>query len=136
MAEPVTQTSISREAPFLEDYRRRLMDSVFKATEGKIDPLRRQIMGFSPFQQAGLGLGAAQLGYSIDPTTGALSSTGQAIYEPAMAKGQATAELGIPALTAAQQQYDPTTSNYKDFFNQYQADVTKEALKQIDEEGA
>lgn len=136
MAEPITQTSISREAPFLEDYRRRLMDSVFKATEGKIDPLRRQIMGFSPFQQAGLGLGAAQLGYSIDPTTGALSSTGQAIYEPAMAKGQATAELGIPALTAAQQQYDPTTSNYKDFFNQYQADVTKEALKQIDEEGA
>lgn len=136
MAEVITQTNISREAPFLEDYRRRLMDSVFKATEGKIDPLEREIEGFSPFQQAGFGLGASQLGYSIDPTTGALSKTGQAVFEPAMAKGQATAELGIPALAAAQQQYDPTTSNYKDFFNQYQADVTKEALKQIDEEGA
>ena len=136
MAEPITQTSISREAPFLEDYRRRLMDSVFKATDKKIDPLGRDIAGFSPFQQAGFGIGASQLGFDFDPTTGAVTKSGQAVYEPAMAKGQQTVEMGIPALAAAQQQYDPTTSNYQDFFNKYQSDVTQQALKQIDEEAA
>jgi hypothetical protein len=136
VAEPVTQTSISREAPFLEDYRRRLMDSVFEATKGKIDPLGREIAGFSPFQQAGFGIGASQLGFDFDPTTGAVTKSGQAVYEPAMAKGQQTVEMGIPALAAAQQQYDPTTSNYQDFFNKYQSDVTQQALKQIDEEAA
>ena len=135
MAEAVTQTNISREAPFLEDYRRRLMDSVFKATDKRIDPLGRTISGFQPFQQAGFGIGAEQLGFSFDPTTGAVTRTGDAVFEPAMARGQQTAELGIPALAAAQQQFDPATSNYQDFFNKYQADVTQQALKQIDEEG-
>ena len=135
MAEAVTSTSISREAPFLEDYRRRLMDSVFKAADKRIDPLGRTISGFQPFQQAGFGIGAEQLGFSFDPQTGAVTRTGQAVFEPALTKGQQTAELGIPALQAAQQQYDPTTSNYQDFFNKYQSDVTQEALKQIDQEG-
>jgi len=134
MAEVINQTSISREAPFLEDYRRRLMDSVFKATDKRIDPLGRTISGFQPFQQAGFGIGAEQLGFSFDPSTGAVTRTGDAVFEPAMAKGQQTAELGIPALAAAQQQFDPATSNYQDFFNKYQADVTQEALKQIDQE--
>ena len=44
--------------------------------------------------------------------------------------------MGIPSLQAAQGQYDPSTSNYQQFFNQYQADVTKEALKQMDEQAA
>jgi hypothetical protein len=135
MAEVINQTSISREAPFLEDYRRRLMDSVFKATDKRIDPLGRTIEGFQPFQQAGFGIGAQQLGFTFDPTTGGLTQTGQAVFDPALTKGQQTAELGIPALASAQQQYDPATSNYKDFFNQYQSDVTQQALKQIDEEG-
>jgi hypothetical protein len=110
------------------------MDSVFKATEKRIDPLGRTISGFQPFQQAGFGIGAEQLGFSFDPSTGAVTRTGDAVFEPAMAKGQQTAELGIPALAAAQQQFDPATSNYQDFFNKYQADVTQEALKQIDQE--
>ena len=105
MAEVINQTSISREAPFLEDYRRRLMDSVFKATDKKIDPLGRTIEGFQPFQQAGFGIGAQQLGFTFDPTTGGLTQTGQAVFDPALTKGQQTAELGIPALASAQQQY-------------------------------
>ena len=53
-----------------------------------------------------------------------------------MQQGQQTAAQGIPALQQAQQQYDPSTSNYQQFFDQYQADVTKEALKQMDQEAA
>ena len=44
--------------------------------------------------------------------------------------------MGIPSLQQAQQQFDPTTANTQAFMNQYQADVTKEALKQLDEQAA
>ena len=40
------QTQIAREAPFLEDYRRRLMDSVFAATDKAITPQERAIAPF------------------------------------------------------------------------------------------
>ena len=46
MAEAQTSIGIQREAPFLEDYRRRLMDSVFKAGDKAIKPLQREITGF------------------------------------------------------------------------------------------
>ena len=41
---------------------------------------------------------------------------------------------GLASLGQATQQYDPSSSNYNQFFNQYQADVTSEALKQMDTE--
>jgi len=136
-------TNIQREAPFLEDYRRRLMDSVFAATDKAIVPQERAIADYDAFQQAGFGEAASQLGYTFDPATGGLTKTGSAMYEPyigaglaGMQAGQQTAAQGIPALQQAQQQYDPTTSNYQQFYDQYQADVTKEALKQMDQEAA
>lgn len=50
--------------------------------------------------------------------------------------GLSTTAMGIPALQTAIKQYDPSASNYQQFFNQYQADVTKDALKQMDEQAA
>ena len=44
--------------------------------------------------------------------------------------------LGIPSLQAAQTQFDPSTANTQAFMNQYQANVTQEALKQLDEQAA
>jgi predicted O-linked N-acetylglucosamine transferase (SPINDLY family) len=44
--------------------------------------------------------------------------------------------MGIPSLQAAQAQFDPSTSNYQQFKDQYQQDVTNEALKQMDEQAA
>ena len=44
--------------------------------------------------------------------------------------------LGIPSLQAAQTQFDPSTANTSAFMNQYQADVTQQALKQLDEQAA
>jgi hypothetical protein len=129
-------TQISREAPFLEDYRRRLMDSVFAATDQPIAP-------FDEFQQAGFGEAARQLGFTFDPATGGVTRTGVASFQPfldqalaGMQAGQQTAASGIPALQAAQGQFDPSQSNYQQFFDQYQADVTQQALKQMDEEAA
>mgnify|MGYP003630406284 FL=1 len=123
----VDSTNIQREAPFLEDYRRRLMDSTFAAADQAITPQKRTIADFNEFQQAGFGLGAENMGYTVDPTTGKLTKTGQAV-------GEAEMNSGLEALQQAQKQYDPSTSNYKQFFNQYQSDVTQQALQQMDEE--
>jgi hypothetical protein len=62
----------------------------------------------------------------VDPTTGLPTGTG-AQFDPYFTKG-------LASLDAATQQYDPSTSNYQQFQNQYQADVTAEALKQMDVE--
>ena len=127
---------ISREAPFLEDYRRRLMDSVFAATDQPIVPQERAISPFDEFQTAGFGEAARQLGFTFDPATGSLTRTGQAAFQPDLDAARAAAQAGIPALQAAQGQFDPSQSNYQQFFDQYQADVTNQALKQMDEEAA
>ena len=142
-------TQISREAPCLEDFRRRLMDSVFAATDQPIVPQERAIAPFDEFQQAGFAEAARQLGFTFDPATGSVTRTGVASFQPfldqaltGMQTGQQTAAQavptaqlgvgtalqGIPALQAAQGQFDPSQSNYQQVFDQYQADVTNQAL--------
>ena len=163
-----TSTQIAREAPFLEDYRRRLLDSLYGGTEvyktgdtiptgkkvgDKKDPglldtplqqFQRGIASFAPQETAAFNLAAQQMG--VDPTTGAV--TGIAGYQPFIdaaktglgtaatttALGGQTMQLGIPSLQQAQKAFDPTTANTQDFMNQYQANVTQEALKQLDSE--
>jgi len=161
MATNQTSTQIAREAPFLEDYRRRLLDTLYGGTEvyeegdtlppgkkigDKKDPgildtplqqFRRGIASFAPQETAAFNLASQQMG--IDPTTG--QQTGVAGYQPyldtaktGLGAAQATMGLGLPSLGAAQQAYDPTVANTQAFMNQYQSDVTQEALKQMDAE--
>ena len=140
-----TSTQIAREAPFLEDYRRRLLDSVFapevRDAQGnvtdpgglasqRIDQFERDIAGLTSGEQAGIR--EAQRVAGIDPATG--QRTGLASFEPFIQQAQATTALGIPSLQQAQTQFDPTTANTQDFMNQYQANVTQEALRQLDEQ--
>ena len=151
-----TSTQISREAPFMEDYRRRLLDGVYGGTEvykegdtlppgakigDKKDPgildtptkqFQRGIASFAPTESAAFSQAATQMG--IDPITG--QQTGVASFEPFIQQAQATMGLGIPSLQQAQTQYDPATGNSQAFFNKYQADVTQQALKQLDEQAA
>ena len=164
MANGQQTTQIAREAPFLEDYRRRLLDSVFGGTYTQADKdaglipmgmdvgdkrpgladtrapqFQRGIRELTRGEQAGITEAQRVLG--IDPATG--QRTGVASFEPFLQRAsagldsaQATTALGIPSLQQAQQQFDPTTANTQAFMNQYQADVTKEALKQLDEQAA
>jgi hypothetical protein len=112
------------------------MDSVFAATDQPIVPQARGIAPFDEFQTAGFGEAARQLGFTFDPATGSLTRTGQAAFQPDLDAARTAAQAGIPALQAAQGQFDPSQSNYQQFFDQYQADVTDQALKQMDEEAA
>ena len=140
-------TQIAREAPFLEDYRRRLLDTIFapevRDDQGNItDPgglasqripqFERRIAQLSRGEQAGID--QAQRALGIDPTSG--QQTGVASFKPLMDQAASTTALGIPSLQAAQQQFDPSTANTQAFMNQYQANVTQEALKQLDDQAA
>tara|TARA_R110002020_G_scaffold170844_1_gene360751 strand:- start:51 stop:1169 length:1119 start_codon:yes stop_codon:yes gene_type:complete len=146
----------TRAAPYLEDYQRRLLEGAFQKTKIP-DPSgipKQGITGFQPFQTGAMS-GIAGL-YGYDPATGLPTGTG-AQFDPIFGKAQAdllkgqtdigvgqgaigtglsTTAMGIPALQTAIKQYDPSSSNYQQFFNQYQADVTKDALKQMDEQAA
>jgi hypothetical protein len=144
---PETYWQGEREAPYLEDWRRKMLQGAFDITQvpGTVTP--QGIAGFDPLQTGAIAGTAGLMG--IDPATGLPTGAG-AQYDPAFAAAQqalaagqtttaagiGTTAAGIPALQAATQQYDPTTSNYQDFFNQYSADVTTEALKQMDAEAA
>ena len=118
-------TQITREAPFLEDFRRRYLQGAFDLSKqpGATSPARG-IAGLDVFQTGAMSEYAKNMG--IDPTTGLPTGTG-ATYDPYF-------KSGLSALESAQKQYDPSTSNYKQFMNQYSSDVTNEALKQMDEQ--
>tara|TARA_R110002049_G_scaffold226013_1_gene398034 strand:- start:90 stop:659 length:570 start_codon:yes stop_codon:yes gene_type:complete len=134
---------------YIEEFQRNLLQGAFDATKapyaGGIP--QQGIAGFQPLQSGAIQ-GTAGL-YGIDPITGKPTGAGAA-FNPffktaqdavgvgmqGIGAGQTTAARGIPSLQAAQQQFDPSTSNYQQFFNQYQSNVTKEALKQMDEQAA
>ena len=122
----VTATQITREAPFLEDFRRRFLQAGFDLTkQAQPTTTPRGIAALDALQTGAMAQYARSLG--IDPTTGA--ATGPSQFDPYFASG-------INALSQATQRFDPSTSNYQQFKNQYQTDVTQEALKQMDEEAA
>ena len=139
MAEPNITYQGQREAPFLEDYRRRLLESSFKKADVPTTTPERDIADLDQFEQAGFNFGAGQLG--IDPTTG--QQTGQASYQPFIDQanqytqtGMGTIGQGIAPLISAQQQFDPSTANTAGFMNDYQKNVTDAALKQMNEQFA
>lgn len=139
MAEPNITYQGQREAPFLEDYRRRLLESSFKKADVPTTTPGRDIADLDQFEQAGFNFGAGQLG--IDPTTG--QQTGQASYQPFIDQanqytqtGMGTIGQGIAPLISAQQQFDPSTANTAGFMNDYQKNVTDAALKQMNEQFA
>ena len=139
MAEPNVSVQTQREAPFLEDYRRRLLESSFKKADVPTTTPGRDIADLDLFEKAGFNFGAGQLG--IDPTTG--QQTGQASFQPFIDKadqytqtGMGTIGQGIAPLISAQQQFDPSTANTAGFMNDYQKNVTDAALKQMNEQFA
>lgn len=118
-------TQITREAPYLEEFRRNFLQGAWDLTKQPgATSGARGIAGLDPFQTGAMSQYAKNLG--IDPTTGLPTGTG-ATFEPYF-------KAGLSALDSATKQYDPSTSNYRQFMNQYQSDVTNEALKQMDQQ--
>ena len=126
----MAQASTQFEPPYMEDYRRRLLESVYGLSNQPTQQFNRGIASFAPQETAAFNAAANQMGY--DPATG--QKTGVASYQPYLDQGKALTSLGLPALSQATQAYDPTTANTQNFMDQYQKDVTQQALQQMDEE--
>ena len=132
MAEPQITYTGQREAPFLEDYRRRLLESAFKKSDTPTTTPGRDIADLDLFEKSAFTSAAGQMG--IDPTTG--MQTSDPVYQQYLDTGMQTINQGIAPLTAAQKQYDPSTANTAGFMNEYQKNVTDAALKQMNEQFA
>jgi hypothetical protein len=132
MAEPNITYQGQREAPFLEDYRRRLLESAFKKADTPTTTPGRDIADLDLFEKSAFTSTAGQMG--IDPQTG--MQTSDPVYQQYLDTGMQTINQGIAPLTAAQQQYDPSTANTAGFMNEYQKNVTDAALKQMNEQFA
>ena len=91
MADPNITYQGQREAPFLEDYRRRLLESSFKKGDVPTTTPGRDIADLDQFEKAGFNFGAGQLG--IDPTTG--QQTGQASYQPFIDQANQYTQTGM-----------------------------------------
>ena len=156
MAEETTTTQVQREAPFLEDYRRRLLESTFARTDVaqappayQVAPLEAEVAQGRQAVQAGLGAyqpylgtGAAQLGAAQTGLAGAAAplTTAQAgitgIASPtAMAAAPyitgAYAPISAAQTMAQQAATAPTQAGLAQYMNPYTADVTQSALAEM-----
>jgi len=156
MAEETTTTSIQREAPFLEDFRRRLAESTFARTDVpqipptiQVSPLEAEVAQGRQAIQAGLGAyqpylatGAAQLGAAQTGLAGAAAplTAAQAGITGAAAPTLAAAAPYITGaqapITAAQTLAEqaavaPTQAGIAQYMSPYQADVTQSALAEM-----
>jgi Arc/MetJ-type ribon-helix-helix transcriptional regulator len=125
MAENITQTNISRPAPYLEAAGQTIMDLTTKLTGQPVDTTKfaptiagQNVLTQSAQQQAATQAGLGTL--TFDPTTGAVTGagagTGVAGYQPYLQ--QAAAYSGPQA--------------YQSFMSPYQQDVIDTTLKQFD----
>ena len=125
MAENITQTNISRPAPYLEAAGQTIMDLTTKLTGQPVDTSKfaPQIAGQNALTQQAQQQAATQGGLgtlTFDPTTGAMTGagagTGIAGYQPFL--DQAAAYSGPQA--------------YQQFMSPYQQDVIDTTLSQYD----
>jgi Arc/MetJ-type ribon-helix-helix transcriptional regulator len=125
MAENITQTNISRPAPYLEAAGQTIMDLTTKLTGQPVDTSKfaPQIAGQNALTQQAQQQAATQGGFgtlTFDPTTGAVTGagagTGIAGYQPFL--DQAAAYSGPQA--------------YQQFMSPYQQDVIDTTLSQYD----
>lgn len=133
-------SQIYREAPFLEDYRRRLMESVFaRGDVGQLPP-EVKIAGRDPLETqaeqlatTGIGAYAPYLAAGQQQLSTAMDTTGAGVTQiagtaaPTIAAGVTPAIAGMAA---------PTQAGLQQYMDPYQSLVTQQALEEIDRQGA
>jgi hypothetical protein len=122
-----TTETIVRQAPYLEDFQKRILEAGFARGETPVDIPAIQVAGMDPLQQQAATAGAG-IGQYQDYLTQGAATMGQGLQ--ALQTGYA----GVPGLFAGAAQtaagtagqYDPTSAAA--FMDPYQQAVTQEAL--------
>jgi hypothetical protein len=129
MAEVRTESSVIRQAPFLEEFQRRLLDQAFLRGEVPVDIPDINVAGLDPLTQQALTAGQG-IGQFQDYLTQGAGTIGQGLA----ALQERTA--GVPGLLteaseaakASGQTFVPTAEGLQPYLDPYQQLVTQEAL--------
>ena len=136
MVEVATSSSILRQAPFLEEFQRRLLDQAFLRGETPVDIPDIEVAGLDPLTQqaitAGQGIGQFQ-----DYLTQGAGTIGQGLATLQERTAGVPGLFGQAATQAAGtgQTFVPTAEGLQPYLDPYQQLVTQEALGEYGRQG-
>ena len=133
MVETTTTASILRQAPFLEEFQRRLLDQAFLRGETPVDIPDVEVAGLDPLTQQAITTGQG-IGQFQDYLTQGAGTIGQGL---ATLREQTAGVPGLFGQAAAQatgtgETFVPTAEGLQPYLDPYQQLVTQEALGEYD----
>ena len=133
MVETTTTASILRQAPFLEEFQRRLLDQAFLRGETPVDIPDVEVAGLDPLTQQAITKGQG-IGQFQDYLTQGAGTIGQGL---ATLREQTAGVPGLFGQAAAQatgtgETFVPTAEGLQPYLDPYQQLVTQEALGEYD----
>jgi len=131
MVDVTQQESIIRQAPFLEDFQRRILEQAFARGETPVDIPAIEVAGLDPLTQQAITTGAGIGQFQPFLTTGAETiGTGLETLRERTAGVPARFDEAAAAAQATGQQFVPTEAGLAPFLDPYQQAVTQEALEE------
>ena len=133
MVETTTTASILRQAPFLEEFQRRLLDQAFLRGETPVDIPDVEVAGLDPLTQQAITTGQG-IGQFQDYLTQGAGTIGEGL---ATLREQTAGVPGLFGQAAAQatgtgETFVPTAEGLQPYLDPYQQLVTQEALGEYD----
>ena len=133
MAETTTTASILRQAPFLEEFQRRLLDQAFLRGETAVNIPDVEVAGLDPLTQEAITKGQG-IGQFQDYLTQGAGTIGEGL---ATLREQTAGVPGLFGQAAAQatgtgETFVPTAEGLQPYLDPYQQLVTQEALTEYD----
>ena len=137
MPEVTTQESIVRQAPFLEEFQRRILEGAFARGETPVTIPPIEVAGLDPLTQQAITTGAGIGQFQPFLTTGAETIEGGLEALRARTAG-VPARFGeaAAAAQAAGERFVPTEEGLQPFIDPYQQFVTQEALDEFQRQAA
>ena len=133
MVETTTTTSILQQAPFLEEFQKRLLDQAFLRGETPVDIPDVEVAGLDPLTQQAITTGQG-IGQFQDYLTQGAGTIGEGL---ATLREQTAGVPGLFGQAAAQatgtgETFVPTAEGLQPYLDPYQQLVTQEALGEYD----
>ena len=132
MAELTTTESTLRQAPFLEEFQRRILEAAFARGETPVDIPAIQVAGLDPLTQQAITTGQGIGQFQPFLTTGAETiGTGLDTLRERAAGVPERFEAAAAAAAGTGGRFAPTATDLSPFFDPYQQAVTQEALAEL-----
>ena len=136
MADTITETQVQRQAPFLEEFQRRLLDLSFARGDTPVSIPEIQVAGLDPLTQQAIttGEGIGQYHPFLETGAGTIAG-GLAGLQQQLPVAQQQLARAAQATEGTGAGFDPTTQ-ISPFMDPYQKLVTQDALKEMSRQAA